>query len=156
MPSGRRPQVENHPVLTEEKLPAGGVALPNWSLPQQEAEPSCLTPQLWYLPELTERNVPSGGIACGELPAPQQASDPPSLTPQVCSVLALTEANAPSGGEAPSIEINFENHGTPQRETAREVRFDPRGIVVSIVTDDLRRGGPIRQTMAREMGGGAL
>lgn len=55
----------------------------------------------------------------------------------------------------PSIEINFENRGTPQREVSREVRFDPRGVVVSIVTDDLRRGGPIRQTMARELGGGA-
>ena len=58
-------------------------------------------------------------------------------------------------GATPSIEINFENRGTPQREQSREVRFDPRGIVVSIVTDDLRRGGPIRQTIAREMGGGS-
>lgn len=54
---------------------------------------------------------------------------------------------------APSIHINFENRGTPQREVSREVRLDPRGLVVSIVTDDIRRGGPIRQTMARELGG---
>ncbi len=55
----------------------------------------------------------------------------------------------------PSVHVNFENRGTPQREVSREVRFDPRGVVVSIVTDDLRRGGPIRQTIARELGGGA-
>ena len=55
----------------------------------------------------------------------------------------------------PAVEINFRNEGTPQREVSREVRLDPRGLVVSIVTDDLRRGGPIRQTMQRELGGGA-
>ena len=53
----------------------------------------------------------------------------------------------------PSVTVKFENRGTPQREVSREVRLDPRGLVVSIVTDDLRRGGPIRQTMARELGG---
>ena len=54
----------------------------------------------------------------------------------------------------PSVHVNFENRGTPQREVSREVRLDARGVVVAIVTDDLRRGGPIRQTMARELGGG--
>ena len=64
-------------------------------------------------------------------------------------------ATLPRGAAlAPSIEINFENRGTPQREVSREVRLDPRGLVVSIVTDDIRRGGPIRQTMQRELGGG--
>ena len=55
--------------------------------------------------------------------------------------------------DPPSVEINFDNRGTPQREVSREVRLDPRGLVVSIVTDDIRRGGPIRQTMQRELGG---
>ena len=53
----------------------------------------------------------------------------------------------------PAVEINFRNEGTPQREVSREVRLDPRGLVVSIVTDDLQRGGPIRRTMQRELGG---
>ncbi len=67
------------------------------------------------------------------------------------------ETILPRGAQiaVPAVQINFENRGTPQREVSREVRFDPRGIVVSIVTDDLRRGGPIRQTMQRELGGGA-
>ena len=48
----------------------------------------------------------------------------------------------------------FDNRGTPQREVSREVRLDPRGLIVTVVTDDIRRGGPIRQTMQRELGGG--
>ena len=55
---------------------------------------------------------------------------------------------------APAVEINFHNEGTPQREVRREVRLDPRGVIVTVVTDDLRRGGPIRQTMQRELGSG--
>ena len=35
------------PVLTESKEPAGGVAWPSTSLPQQATEPSLLTPQVW-------------------------------------------------------------------------------------------------------------
>ena len=54
----------------------------------------------------------------------------------------------------PSVQITFENRGTPQREVSRELRLDPRGLIVTVVTDDLRRGGPIRQTMQRELGGG--
>ena len=53
-----------------------------------------------------------------------------------------------------AVAINFHNEGTPQREVRREVRLDPRGLIVEVFTDDLRRGGPIRQTMARELGGG--
>ena len=64
-------------------------------------------------------------------------------------------ATLPRGAAlAPAVEINFENRGTPQREVSREVRLDPRGLIVTVVTDDIRRGGPIRQTMQRELGGG--
>ena len=63
-------------------------------------------------------------------------------------------ATLPRGAQiaAPAVTVNFENRGSPQREVSREVRLDPRGVVVSIVTDDIRRGGPIRQTMQRELG----
>ena len=66
------------------------------------------------------------------------------------------EVILPRGAQlaAPAVTVNFENRGTAQREVSREVRLDPRGLVVSIVTDDLQRGGPIRQTMQRELGGG--
>ena len=55
----------------------------------------------------------------------------------------------------PSVTVQIENRGTPQREMSREVRLDPRGLVVSIVTDDLMQNGPIRQTLAQTLGGGS-
>ena len=53
---------------------------------------------------------------------------------------------------APSVEINFENRGTPQREVSREVRLDPRGMIVTVVTEDLDNGGPASQAIARRFG----
>ena len=55
-------------------------------------------------------------------------------------------------GATPSIEINFENRGTPQREVSREVRLDPRGMIVTVVTEDLDNGGPASQAIARRFG----
>ena len=52
----------------------------------------------------------------------------------------------------PSIEINFENRGTPQREVGREVRIDPRGLIVTVVTEDMDAGGPASQAIARRFG----
>ena len=59
-------------------------------------------------------------------------------------------ATLPRG--APSIEINFENRGTPQREVSREVRLDPRGMIVTVITEDLDSGGPASQAIARRFG----
>ena len=59
-------------------------------------------------------------------------------------------ATLPRG--TPSIEINFENRGTPQREVSREVRLDPRGMIVTVVTEDLDNGGPASQAIARRFG----
>ena len=59
-------------------------------------------------------------------------------------------ATLPRG--TPSIEINFENRGTPQREVGREVRLDPRGMIVTVVTEDLDSGGPASQAIARRFG----
>ena len=55
----------------------------------------------------------------------------------------------------PSVSVELENHGTPKREVRREVRIDPRRMVVSIVTEDLDRNGPISQTLRRNTGHGA-
>ena len=86
------------PALTETKEPAGGVAWPCSSLPQQAAEPSFLTPQVWSHPALTETKEPAGGVAwpCSSLP--QQAAEPSFLTPQVWNPPALTETKEPAGG----------------------------------------------------------
>ena len=63
-------------------------------------------------------------------------------------------ATVPRGGQIapPAVHINFENRGTPQREVSREVRLDPRGLVVTIVTEDLDAGGPASQAIARRFG----
>ena len=53
---------------------------------------------------------------------------------------------------SPNVTVQLENRGTPQREVSRQVRVDPRGLIVAVVTDDLHRNGPIRQTLARELG----
>ena len=59
-------------------------------------------------------------------------------------------ATVPRG--APAVHINFENRGTPQREVGREVRVDPRGLIVTVVTEDLDAGGPASQAIARRFG----
>ena len=46
----------------------------------------------------------------------------------------------------------FRDRGTPQREVRREVRLDPRALVVSVVTDDVDTGGPAAQAIARRFG----
>lgn len=84
---------------------------------------------------------PDGGIAGlqpGEVPIIAQQGE--TILPRGTQVAA------------PSIEINFENRGTPQREVSREVRLDPRGIIVTVVTEDLDNGGPASQAIARRFG----
>ena len=59
------PQVCPTPALTETKEPAGGLAWPYSSLPQQATEPSTLTPQLCSAPALTETKEPAGIVGRG-------------------------------------------------------------------------------------------
>ena len=78
------------------------------------------------------------------------------LRPDEVPIIAQAgETVLPRGAQiaAPQVDIRFVNRGTPQREVSRRVELDPRGLVVSIVTDDLDRGGPIAQTLRRNMGG---
>lgn len=65
--------------------------------------------------------------------------------------LVLTEEQQRGLGGMPSVQINFENRGTPQRETGRQVSFDrdARRFVIDIVTEDLNEGGPIRNSVQR-------
>ncbi len=88
---------------------------------------------------------PDGGIAGlrpGEVPIIAERGE--IILPRASG------ATLPRG--APSIEINFENRGTPQREVSREVRLDPRGMIVTVVTEDLDNGGPASQAIARRFG----
>ena len=78
-----------------------------------------------------------------------RADEVPIIAERGETILPRGAAIAP-----PAVEINFHNEGTPQREVRRAVQLDPRGLVVTIFTDDIQRGGPIRQTMERELLGG--
>ena len=86
--------------LTETAEPAGGVAWPNSSLPQQATEPLLLTPQLCSAPALTETKEPAGGVARPFPSLPQQATEPLLLTPQVWNAPTLTETKELAGGVA--------------------------------------------------------
>ena len=57
------PQLWEPPAETELKVPAGGVAWPESSLPQQASVSSVCTPQLWEPPAETELKVPAGALA---------------------------------------------------------------------------------------------
>ena len=94
------PQVCNPPALTETKEPAGGVAWPTSSLPQQATEPPILTPQVCNTPALTETKEPAGGVAWLSPSLPQQATEPLLLTPQVWNAPTLTETKELAGGVA--------------------------------------------------------
>ena len=88
---------------------------------------------------------PDGGVAGlrpDEVPIIAQAGE--IILPRASG------ATLPRG--APSIDITFENRGTAQREVSREVRLDPRGLIVTVVTEDLDGGGPASQAIARRFG----
>ena len=90
---------------------------------------------------------PNGGIAglrADEVPIIAQRGE--TILPRASG------ATLPRGVALPSIAVNFENRGTPQREVSRRVEIDPKGAVVTIVTDDLDSGGPISQSMGRRFG----
>lgn len=55
-------------------------------------------------------------------------------------------SNAGAGGQ---VMVTLENKGTPQTVQQGRAQFDARGLVVSLVTDDLRSGGPIATTLER-------
>ena len=77
------------------------------------------------------------------------------LRPDEVPIIAQAgETIIPRGAQiaAPAIDITFENRGTPQREVSREVRLDPRGLIVTVVTEDLDGGGPASQAIARRFG----
>jgi len=55
-------------------------------------------------------------------------------------------------GDATPVRIELVNRGTPKEAQVGDVRFDPRGMVVQVLVDDLQRGGAITGAMARSFG----
>ena len=98
------------------------------------------------------RRVPPGLFAF----APRfHAGGVAGLRPDEVPIIAQAgETVLPRGAQiaAPAVNITFENRGTPQREVQRRVDIDPRGAVVTIVTDDLDTGGPMSRAISRRFG----
>ena len=91
-----------------EKEPAGGVAWPYSSLPQQATEPSLPTPQVCRFPALTASKEPPGGVARPSPSQPQQATEALLLTPQVWNAPALTETKEAAGGVGYGVGVGPE------------------------------------------------
>jgi hypothetical protein len=53
------------------------------------------------------------------------------------------------GGAGGDMKIIIENKGTPQRVTDTQVTVDPQGMVTRILIEDMVRGGPISNGLAR-------
>jgi hypothetical protein len=45
------------------------------------------------------------------------------------------------------VTVNVINNGTPQRISAQRQQFDGKQMVVSVILEDVNRGGPISQAM---------
>ena len=59
---------------------------------------------------------------------------------------ALHQMNA-TGQSAPPVNVNITNKGTPQDAKVAQPKFDPQGMVIDIVLNDMKNNGPIKQSM---------
>jgi hypothetical protein len=82
----------------------------------------------------------SGGIAglkSDEVPAILQSGE---------RVLSRDQVR---GMGANNVKVVIENKGTPQQVTDSQVTFDPEAMIVKVFIDDVHRGGPASNTLAR-------
>lgn len=74
----------------------------------------------------------------------------PAILQEGEGVLSRSQMRAlGSGAGAGELRVIVENRGTPQAAREASGAFDPEGLVVRIVTDDVQRGGPLSQSLAR-------
>ena len=83
----------------------------------------------------------SGGIAG------LKSDEVPTILQSGEGVLSRAQMKAVGGGG--NVKVTIENRGTPIAAQDAQVSFDPEGMVVKIITDDARRGGPISGSLAR-------
>jgi hypothetical protein len=81
------------------------------------------------------------GLRADEVPAILQTGE-----------VVLSRDQVAAAGAAKGVKVVIENHGTPTEATDAQVTFDPNGLVVTVVTDDLQRGGPISSGISRTFG----
>lgn len=85
------------------------------------------------------------GIGAGETAAVIR-KDEAVLTPGQMRMLA------PADRAQQSIRVEIVNQGQPQEVASAAPAFDAEGMVLRIVTQDLRRGGPVSQAMGNTFG----
>lgn len=94
------------------------------------------------VPALTFAGAPrlhSGtfGLSADEMPAILQRGE---------QVLSRDQLRAGGGGP---VKVTIENRGTPQQVVESQATLDPEGMIVNVVVDDVRRGGPVSTALAR-------
>jgi hypothetical protein len=83
---------------------------------------------------------------------PRYAQGTPYVPNDGLAFLHKGEAVIPASmnGGGGSVRIEVENRASvPIQASNAAVRFDAEGLVVRIITDDIRRGGPIRSSIAQ-------
>lgn len=92
---------------------------------------------LGFMEAVRTLKMPKPGFAFGGLVRAQQRAR------------FATGGQVAGGGQAASVTVQMINNGTPQRVVDQRQQFDGRQMVVSVVLEDLNRGGPIAQAMRR-------
>lgn len=92
-----------------------------------------------------------GGVGGGSAaPNSVPVEPPPPISVRSTGITKPSGPGLPTdAGKGGNVTVILENKGTPQTAQQGRAQFDARGLVVSIVTDDLRSGGPIATTMER-------
>lgn len=85
------------------------------------------------------------GLAPGELPVIVER-DEGIFTPEQMKRLA------PAGEGVKSVRVEIVNQGQPQEVVSAQPGFDPEGLVIRVVTQDLARNGRIAQGVANTFG----
>ena len=89
----RTPHVWLPPALTEANSPAGDMAWPYSTLPQQATEPLVLTPHVWLIPALTEANSPADCVSVGEGVGAGLATDGSEVQPNARAAVVARVAS---------------------------------------------------------------
>lgn len=61
-------------------------------------------------------------------------------------------ALSPAGGGPQSVRVEIVNQGTPQEVKQAQPTFDPQGMVIRVITSDLKSGGPVSQGIGNTFG----
>ena len=87
-----------------------------------------------------------GGLRSGEVPIIANRTEGIFTAEQMQALGGLARSGT-------QVFIEFVNAGTPQQEVSRSQEFDQAGnLVISVVTDDLRRNGRLSQSIQRTFG----